>query len=126
MVRKRPESYDALLDAHRPPSGGPTRRSIGAIGVPCSMGSTPNIVVQVLDRDYPRPIFRIAAEVDLTTAPELAEGVESVLSHSPVDLVLDLDLGDTAFLDCSGIAVVVGARNRLPKRRSRLSLAPPR
>lgn len=47
-----------------------------------------------------RPALRVRGELDIATAPRLAEAVESQLSQQPLSLVVDLT--DTTFLDSSG------------------------
>jgi anti-sigma B factor antagonist len=61
--------------------------------------------------DPHRPVVEIHGEVDLATAPELADCVTAALARDPVDLIVDMT--NTTFLDCSGISVLVAARNRL-------------
>jgi anti-sigma B factor antagonist len=78
----------------------------------CHMGPSPAFAVQVLDLESLHPIVRIQGEIDVATAPEMADSVATVLAHDPLDLVLDLT--DTEFMDCSGVGVIVRARNHLP------------
>ena len=47
-----------------------------------------------------RPALSVRGELDLATAPRLAEAAESQLSQQPQFLVVDLT--DTTFLDSSG------------------------
>jgi anti-sigma B factor antagonist len=47
-----------------------------------------------------RPALTVRGELDIATAPRLAEAVESQLSQQPQSLVVDLT--DTTFLDSSG------------------------
>lgn len=47
-----------------------------------------------------RAVLRVRGELDLVTAPELAQAVHAQLSASPPSLVIDLS--DTTFLDSSG------------------------
>jgi anti-sigma B factor antagonist len=78
--------------------------------------------VQVLGLEALRPIVIVTGEIDLATAPKLAELLATVLATDPVDLVLDL--ADTSFLDCSAISVIIGARKQMAPR-SRLVLRHP-
>ncbi len=57
-----------------------------------------------------RPALRVRGELDVATAPELAEYVESELSSGPRSLVIDLT--DTTFLDSSGARQLVRAAKR--------------
>ena len=47
-----------------------------------------------------RPALRVRGELDIATAPRLAEATESQLSQQPQSLVVDLT--DATFLDSSG------------------------
>jgi len=47
-----------------------------------------------------RAVLRVRGELDLVTAPELAQAVQAQLSASPSSLIIDLT--DTTFLDSSG------------------------
>ena len=47
-----------------------------------------------------RPALTVRGELDIATAPRLAEAVESQLSQRPQALVVDLT--DTTFMDSSG------------------------
>ena len=47
-----------------------------------------------------RPALSVRGELDIATAPQLAEAVEAQLSQAPRSLVLDLT--GTTFLDSSG------------------------
>ena len=47
-----------------------------------------------------RPAMTVRGELDIVTAPRLAEAFESLLSQQPQSLVVDLT--DTTFLDSSG------------------------
>jgi len=47
-----------------------------------------------------RPALTVRGELDIVTAPRLAEAFESLLSQQPQALVVDLT--DTSFMDSSG------------------------
>ena len=47
-----------------------------------------------------RPALTVRGELDIATAPRLAQAVESQLSQQPQSLVVDLT--DTTFMDSSG------------------------
>jgi anti-sigma B factor antagonist len=87
------------------------------------MGDLPAFSVGVQIVDPRRPVVKVHGEVDVATAPELADYVAAALARDPVSLVLDLT--DTTLFDCSGIAVVVGVAKHLSDR-SRLVLRRPR
>jgi anti-sigma B factor antagonist len=86
------------------------------------MGVLPRFDARVFNGETVRPIVKVSGEIDMATAPQLADAVATALAADPVDLVLDL--ADTTFLDCSAVAVIVSARNQLASE-SRLVLRHP-
>lgn len=67
--------------------------------------------VKINDLNLFHPALHVRGEIDIATAPRLAESVDKVLSWEPFDVVLDLS--ETTFMDASGITVIVAMRNRL-------------
>jgi anti-sigma B factor antagonist len=61
---------------------------------------------------------RVAGEIDLATAIELRERLDSVIAAATGDV--DLDLSDVMFLDSSGLAVLLAARRGLHDKHHRL------
>jgi anti-anti-sigma factor len=57
-----------------------------------------------------RPALTVRGELDIATAPRLAEAAESLLSQQPQSLVVDLT--GTAFLDSSGARQLVRTARR--------------
>ncbi len=57
-----------------------------------------------------RPALTVRGELDIATAPRLAEAVESLLSQQPQSLVVDLT--GTTFLDSSGARELVRTARR--------------
>lgn len=57
-----------------------------------------------------RPALTVRGELDVATAPRLAEAAQSLLATSPGALVVDLT--PTAFLDSSGARTLVGIARR--------------
>jgi anti-anti-sigma factor len=55
---------------------------------------------------------RVHGEVDVATAPQLWELLARAIGESPRELVVDL--GDVPFIDCSGMAVIARACERVP------------
>ncbi len=55
-------------------------------------------------------IVRVAGEVDVATAPELRKGLEQVPTDGTKVIV---DLSDVAFLDSTGLGVLVGGWKRI-------------
>lgn len=63
-----------------------------------------------IDANSGIPIIAIAGDVDMDTAPDLDDCLLGLISpHVPVVIV---DLTKTPFIDSSGLAVLVHARNR--------------
>jgi anti-anti-sigma factor len=54
----------------------------------------------------------VRGEVDMTSAPKLADCVASAVVEPPGDLIFDL--ADTTFLDSAGLMVITSAQRRLP------------
>lgn len=57
-----------------------------------------------------RPTLTVRGELDIATAPRLAEAADAVLAGSPPALVVDLS--PTAFLDSSGARALVALARR--------------
>jgi anti-sigma B factor antagonist len=71
-----------------------------------------------------RPALSVRGELDLATAPRLAEAVESQLSQRPQSLVVDLT--DTTFLDSSGARQLVRIARRAAEESVALEVVCPR
>ncbi len=56
-------------------------------------------------------VISVRGEIDMATAPQLRDMLEQVIEGGSQRIVLDCR--DLAFLDSSGIGVLVAARNRL-------------
>jgi anti-sigma B factor antagonist len=54
----------------------------------------------------------VQGEVDMTTAPKLADCVATAIVEAPGDLIFDLV--DTTFLDSAGLKVIASAQRHLP------------
>ena len=67
-----------------------------------------------------RPALRVRGELDIATAPRLAEAVASQLSQQPQAMVVDLT--GTTFLDSTALGVLIGTVKRLRARDGRLTL----
>jgi anti-sigma B factor antagonist len=62
-------------------------------------------------------VVRVSGEIDVSTAPDLRD----VLSHPGTDHLV-VDLRGVAFLDSTGLGVLVGALKRLQKRGGSLKI----
>ncbi|MCH0558281.1 MULTISPECIES: STAS domain-containing protein [Streptomyces] len=65
-------------------------------------------------------VLPLRGEIDLLTAPTLAERIDALTAHPHPDLVLDLRPVD--FIDCAGLRLLCRARNRALAKRGRLRL----
>jgi anti-anti-sigma factor len=79
--------------------------------IPLGLGAESTFTVQTDDREPLHPVVYVRGELDMATAPQLADSIAGVLSRIPSDVVLDLS--DTTFMDASGITVIVRMRNHL-------------
>ncbi len=71
-----------------------------------------------------RPALSVRGELDLATAPRLAEAAESQLSQQPQSLVVDLT--GTTFLDSSGARELVRIARRAAEGSVALEVVCPR
>jgi anti-sigma B factor antagonist len=76
--------------------------------------ATPFAVV-VYEVEEPRAIVEVTGELDLGTAPVMKRYVEDAVGAGRTELVVDLS--GVTFIDSTSLAVLVGARERLPGGR---------
>jgi anti-sigma B factor antagonist len=67
-----------------------------------------------------RVVLRLDGEVDLVTAPQLQEAVAAALDDGALELWLDFT--PTAFMDSTGLHVLLEARGRSRDRNRRLAV----
>jgi anti-anti-sigma factor len=79
------------------------------------MGSDDGLTLRLESNGHGR-VVHVAGEIDLATAPELQACLQAL------DGVVVVDLPEVAFLDSSGIAVLVAARKRLSASGGDLTL----
>lgn len=66
----------------------------------------------------------VAGEIDLATAPMLGMRLLTAIdAHHPA--VIDVDLAEVGFLDCSGIGVLVAVRNAAEKSHCQVLVSHP-
>jgi anti-sigma B factor antagonist len=70
-----------------------------------------------------RTVLDVTGEVDIATAPELGSAVDTALASGAQELWLDLSA--TAFMDCSGLHVLLDAHRRMRGLRRRLAIVCP-
>lgn len=65
-----------------------------------------------------------AGEVDISTAPQLREILDQTYGEKQVDILLHFD--DLAYIDSTGLGVIIGALSRMQKQGNRISLVNPK
>lgn len=73
-------------------------------------------------RDGGTVVVRVAGELDAASAPLLRRGLRDVIEEQG-NLFLRLDLADMAFIDSTGLSVLLGALRRLRESGGDLTLA---
>ena|ERR1700742_2674196 len=75
--------------------------------------------------DGPGPVVvTVTGEIDTGTEQEFRDGLTSVLSQGPLQLVLDL--ASVSFMASGGVAVLIGLQHALAVRGGSIVLAAPR
>ncbi len=70
--------------------------------------------------DPDRIVLRLLGELDLASAPLLQEAIENVETDGAPLIVLDLD--DLAFIDSTGLRIILAAHERAQERGRMLAL----
>jgi anti-sigma B factor antagonist len=84
------------------------------------------MTIDLQSEDLPasRRLLRVAGEVDLATAPELAEALDTALKPHGQSVVLDL--AEVDFIDTSGVRALLDGRRLATERGTELAvIAPP-
>lgn len=76
-----------------------------------------------LSRVGHRTVVRVAGELDLATAPELAAAIDASLDGAALELWVDLT--STSFMDSSGLNILIAARARAWELGRRLAIICP-
>jgi anti-anti-sigma factor len=71
-----------------------------------------------------RPALRVRGELDIATAPQLAQFVDAELAEGPRSLVIDLT--DTTFMDSSGARQLVRSARQAAATSTSLQVVCPR
>jgi anti-sigma B factor antagonist len=72
--------------------------------------SAPHLMI-IAEHHPRRPVLRLLGELDLSNKALFADVIGGILEQRPQMLVLDLS--GLAFMDCSGLSVLVSARRHL-------------
>jgi anti-sigma B factor antagonist len=84
-------------------------------------GRLPGVELKIGTReDGGRTVVDVAGEVDVYTAPTLRDHISQLVSDGQYHLVLDLE--EVAFLDSTGLGVLVGGLKRVRAHDGTLSL----
>lgn len=73
--------------------------------------------------DHGEAVVAVAGELDMSTAPELSRSLAGVLEQHPQRVTLDL--GGLAFIDSTGLTLLVRTSNHLKRHEADLRLAHP-
>jgi anti-anti-sigma factor len=77
----------------------------------------------VVDRDSDSATVRIGGEIDLTSAPKLDDEIQSLIEQSVNNLTLDLS--SVAFMDSTGLRVLLKASKLLEGNGGKVVLRDP-
>lgn len=77
----------------------------------------------IFDDDLDHAVVTVSGELDLSTAPGLYEALAEAVDRHPHELTVDL--AELAFIDSSGLTLLVRTSNRLRQHDGTLSLASP-
>jgi anti-sigma B factor antagonist len=87
---------------------------VGAHGDDREVPSEPPLRLEV-SGEQSEPIVRIAGEIDIATAPLVRAELAKLVNRGAQQI--RLDLADVAFIDSSGLGVLVGTLRRLREER---------
>ncbi len=73
--------------------------------------------------DHDHVVMAVSGELDMSTAPGLSVALADVVDRHPLDLTVDL--ADLAFIDSTGLTVLVRASKQLREHDATLRLSSP-
>ncbi len=80
-------------------------------------------LVLATEREGERAVLTVRGELDAYSAPGLEDQIARLISQQVFDVVLDL--GQTGFLDSSGLRAILTAQRRLNENGGRMALRGP-
>lgn len=63
-------------------------------------------------------------EVDISTAPQLRETLDSVYQEKRADILLHMD--ELSYMDSTGLGVIIGAFGRMQENKNKITLVNPK
>ncbi|MFE3165252.1 STAS domain-containing protein [Streptomyces sp. NPDC059224] len=84
---------------------------------------TRSVTYHTTRTDHGTTVVTLGGELDLLAVPVLSAALDHLTSGAQPDLVLDLS--PVSFIDCSGLALLCRARNRVRSRAGRLRVVTP-
>jgi anti-anti-sigma factor len=76
-----------------------------------------------LERDHDECTLTVAGDVDLATSTQLKRALDAVLESESVPATIRADLAGVAFLDTTGLGLLLAARTRAQNRGSRFMVS---
>ena len=83
----------------------------------------PPVLISRTTFDHDHVVMAVSGELDMSTAPDLSDALADVVDRHPGDLTVDL--ADLAFIDSTGLTVLVRASKRLREHDATLRLSSP-
>ncbi len=83
----------------------------------------PPVLISRTTFDHDHAVIAVSGELDMSTAPDLSDALADVVDRHPRDLTVDL--ADLAFIDSTGLTVLVRASKQLRDHDATLRLASP-
>ncbi|MGI6732261.1 MAG: STAS domain-containing protein [Anaerovoracaceae bacterium] len=68
--------------------------------------------------------LKAVGEVDISTAPQLREALDSVYQEKQADINLYLD--ELSYIDSTGLGVIIGAYGRMQKNKNKITILNPK
>ncbi len=83
----------------------------------------PPVLISRTTFDHDHAVMAVSGELDMSTAPDLSDALADVVDRRPRDLTVDV--ADLAFIDSTGLTVLVRASKQLREHDATLRLSSP-